>query len=74
MASIIKKYINSPCHVNLIPLNEVKETNLETSKNVSNFKNKLLSLGINATVRRRLGSDINASCGQLRKGAKEVNQ
>lgn len=74
LASIIKKYINSPCHVNLIPLNEVKETNLETSKNVSNFKNKLLSLGINATVRRRLGSDINASCGQLRKGAKEVNQ
>ena len=74
LASIIKKYINSPCHVNLIPLNEVKETKLETSKNVSNFKNKLLSLGINATVRRRLGSDINASCGQLRKGAKEVNQ
>lgn len=74
LAAIIKKYINSPCHVNLIPLNEVKETKLETSKNVSNFKNKLLSLGINATVRRRLGSDINASCGQLRKGAKEVNQ
>ena len=74
LAGIIKKYINSPCHVNLIPLNEVKETKLETSKIVSNFKNKLLSLGINATVRRRLGSDINASCGQLRKGAKEVNQ
>ncbi len=74
LAAIIKKYINSPCHVNLIPLNEVKETKLQTSKNVSNFKNKLLSLGINATVRRRLGSDINASCGQLRKGAKEVNQ
>ncbi len=74
LAAIIKKYINSPCHVNLIPLNEVKETKLETSKNVSNFKNKLLSLGINATVRRRLGADINASCGQLRKGAKEVNQ
>lgn len=74
LAAIIKKYIKSPCHVNLIPLNEVKETKLETSKNVTNFKNKLLSLGINATVRRRLGADINASCGQLRKGAKEVNQ
>ena len=74
LAALIKKHINSPCHVNLIPLNEVKETKLETSKNVFNFKNKLLSLGINATVRRRLGSDINASCGQLRKGAKEVNQ
>ena len=74
LAAIIKKYIKSACHVNLIPLNEVKETKLETSKNVTNFKNKLLSLGINATVRRRLGADINASCGQLRKGAKEVNQ
>ena len=59
------------CHVNLIPLNEVKETRLETSKNVNKFKNKLLSLGINATVRRRLGSDIDASCGQLRRQAKE---
>ena len=71
LASVIKKHIKSPCHVNLIPLNEVKETKLSTSKNVAGFKNKLLSLGINATVRRRLGSDINASCGQLRKGAKE---
>ena len=59
------------CLVNLIPLNQVKETGLGTSKNVMNFKNKLLSLGINATVRRRLGSDINASCGQLRRQAKE---
>ena len=74
LAAIIKKYIHSPCHVNLIPLNEVKETKLSTSKNVTNFKNKLISLGINATVRRRLGSDINASCGQLRKGAKEVGK
>ena len=74
LAKLLKKYIKGPCHVNLIPLNEVKETKLETSKNVTNFKNKLLSLGINATVRRRLGADINASCGQLRKGAKEVNQ
>ena len=74
LASVIKKYIKSPCHVNLIPLNEVKETRLSTSKNVAGFKNKLISLGINATVRRRLGSDINASCGQLRKGAKEENK
>ncbi|MBE6663408.1 MAG: 23S rRNA (adenine(2503)-C(2))-methyltransferase RlmN [Ruminococcaceae bacterium] len=74
LATILKKYIKSPCHVNLIPLNEVKETGLETSKNVNNFKNKLMSLGINATVRRRLGSDINASCGQLRRQAKEENR
>ena len=71
LAHILKKYIHGPCHVNLIPLNEVKETMLETSKNVNVFKNKLISLGINATVRRKLGSDINASCGQLRRQAKE---
>ena len=74
LAGILKKYIHSPCHVNLIPLNEVKETGLGTSKNVNYFKNKLLSLGINATVRRRLGSDINASCGQLRRQAKEERE
>ena len=67
LASVLKKYMHSSIHVNLIPLNEVKETGLATSRNVNNFKNKLLSLGINATVRRRLGSDINASCGQLRR-------
>ena len=71
LAGILKKYIHGPCHVNLIPLNEVKETRLETSKNVNAFKNKLVSLGINATVRRRLGSDINASCGQLRRQEKK---
>ena len=70
LASILKKYIHGTCHVNLIPLNEVEETRLETSRNVNNFKNKLVSLGINATVRRRLGSDINASCGQLRRQEK----
>ena len=70
LASILKKYIHGACHVNLIPLNEVEETKLESSKNVNNFKNKLVSLGINATVRRRLGSDINASCGQLRRQEK----
>ena len=74
LALVLKKYIKSPCHVNLIPLNEVKETGLSTSKNVNNFKNKLTSLGINATVRRRLGSDINASCGQLRRQAKEEDK
>lgn len=74
LAAILKKYIHGPCHVNLIPLNEVKETRLETSKNVNKFKNKLLSLGINATVRRRLGSDIDASCGQLRRQAKEEDE
>ena len=71
LAAILKKHMHCPCHVNLIPLNEVVETRLETSKNVNGFKNKLVSLGINATVRRRLGSDINASCGQLRRQEKK---
>lgn len=74
LASILKKYIHGTCHVNLIPLNEVKETGLESSVNVNGFKNKLISLGINATVRRKLGSDINASCGQLRRQAKEEDE
>ena len=72
LAKILKKYMRATCHVNLIPLNEIKETSFDTSKNINNFKNKLISLGVNATVRRRLGSDINASCGQLRRKAKEV--
>ncbi|MBQ2810200.1 MAG: 23S rRNA (adenine(2503)-C(2))-methyltransferase RlmN [Clostridia bacterium] len=67
LAQVLKGYIHSTPHVNLIPLNEVESTRLSTSKNVNAFKNKLISLGINATVRRRLGSDINASCGQLRR-------
>lgn len=73
LARVLKKYIKSTPHVNLIPLNEVKETGLSTSKNVNIFKNKLISLGINATVRRRLGSDINASCGQLRRQSQKNN-
>jgi 23S rRNA (adenine2503-C2)-methyltransferase len=71
LARLLKKHIKGPCHVNLIPLNEVSETKLESSKNANKFKNKLLSLGINATVRRKLGSDINASCGQLRHQERE---
>lgn len=72
LAKILKKHLKSSQHVNLIPLNEVSETNLQTSKNINIFKNTLLSQGINATVRRKLGSDINASCGQLRRqSAKE---
>ena len=74
LARVLKKFSLASSHVNLIPLNEVKETKLSTSKNVTKFKNKLLSLGINATVRRKLGSDINASCGQLRRQAKEEEE
>ena len=62
------------CHVNIIPVNPVRERdNSEVSpEDTENFKKLLERGGINATVRRRLGSDINASCGQLRN--KEMNK
>ncbi len=57
------------CHVNLIPLNDVKERSYKKSgtKAIEDFVKILEKSGIVATVRRRLGSDINASCGQLRR-------
>ena len=60
-----------PIHVNLIPVNEVSETGFRHSSRqaVAAFARVLESKGIRATVRRRLGSDINASCGQLRRAA-----
>ena len=69
LASVLKKHLKHPCHVNLIVLNKVDETGLESvaRKNASQFAEALKRHGINATVRRTLGSDINASCGQLRK-------
>lgn len=68
LASVLKKGMKSTCHVNLIMLNEVRETRFcSTQKErASAFCRELCSLGVNATIRRRLGSDINASCGQLR--------
>lgn len=57
------------CHVNLIPVNEVKETGYKASdrNKTQAFMNTLLSRGINTTVRRTLGADIDAACGQLRR-------
>ncbi len=54
-------------HVNLIPLNYVEESELKPSVRVAAFQKQLEKRGITATVRRRLGSDIDASCGQLRR-------
>lgn len=53
-------------HVNIIPLNEVKERGLKSSKNAYTFKNALEKLGISTTVRRTMGEDIEGACGQLR--------
>lgn len=56
-------------HVNLIPVNKVEEREYRkgSKKDIRDFEEYLLKLGINATIRRELGADINASCGQLRK-------
>lgn len=59
----------TPGHVNLIPLNEVKESPLKPSRRVSEFQHRLERQGVTVTVRRKLGSDIDASCGQLRRKA-----
>lgn len=58
-----------PIHVNLIPVNEVKESGFKSTGRdaVKRFAAELEKRGIRATVRRTLGSDINASCGQLRR-------
>ena len=58
-----------PIHVNLIPVNEVEETGFKrpVQQAIRRFAAVLEENGIRATVRRRLGSDINASCGQLRR-------
>lgn len=58
------------CHVNLIPVNRVKERDYHTASSaVADFAKRLGKRGINATVRRTLGSDIEAACGQLRRDA-----
>ncbi len=58
------------CHVNLIPVNSVKERDYKKSSDtrIKSFISVLNKYGVNVTVRRTLGSDINASCGQLRRG------
>ena len=60
-----------PGHVNLIPLNDVVESPFKPSKRIAAFQKRLESHGITATVRRSLGGDIDASCGQLRRKAME---
>lgn len=69
---LAKKLKGMLCHVNLIPINEVKENNYIRSQNqqLSSFSKILESKGVTVTVRRSMGSDIEASCGQLRRGYK----
>ncbi|WP_317347679.1 23S rRNA (adenine(2503)-C(2))-methyltransferase RlmN [Pusillibacter faecalis] len=68
---IAKRLRGMPGHVNLIPLNEVTESPFRLSRRMAAFQKQLEAQGITATVRRSLGGDIDASCGQLRRRAME---
>lgn len=70
-AQLISLLRGKLCHVNLIPVNKVEGTGYEkaSKKNIMTFKEMLEKGGVNATVRRTLGQDIEAACGQLRRSA-----
>ncbi len=71
-ADLLARHLKSaPGHVNLIGLNEVKESPLKPSRRMRQFQSRLERHGVTVTVRRKLGSDIDASCGQLRRKAME---
>jgi len=73
---LLRRLKGLPAHVNLIPLNHVEESPLKPSSRsaVMNFQKILEGGGITATVRRTLGSDIDASCGQLRRKYNKENK
>ncbi len=64
------------CHLNLIPVNPIKERDFQqpSRKNAQNFKNKLEKSGINVTIRREMGADIDGACGQLRRRYVKTNK
>ncbi len=61
------------CHINLIPVNPIKERDFKQSQkiDIEKFKNQLEKYGINVTIRREMGSDIQGACGQLRRSYKK---
>ena len=70
LAKLLHRYLSpAPIHVNLIRVNEVKETGFRhgDKKSAELFASALKRRGINATLRRRLGADVDAACGQLRR-------
>lgn len=73
--NLIKKY-NIKAHINIIRVNEIDERDFKTSneENILKFRDYLNSKGIVATIRRTLGEDINAACGQLRRKALKKGQ
>ena len=81
LANVLNRHLRTrtttmPIHVNLIPVNEVEETGFSRSSDeaVKAFAAVLEKRGIRATIRRKLGSDINASCGQLRRAEQKAEQ
>ena len=74
LGRLLKKYFagtGAPIHVNLIRVNEVKETGFKkgSADSVNAFAKTLEAMGVTATVRRRLGADVNGACGQLRRAS-----
>ena len=72
---LLKKLKGLPAHVNLIPLNNVEESSLKPSsrETVLRFQKLLEDNGVACTIRRTLGGDIDASCGQLRRKYQKTN-
>ena len=65
LAALLSDFV---CHVNIIPVNKIKERSFTSDRKAAHrFQQYLNELGINATVRRTLGADIEAACGQLRR-------
>ncbi|MDD3183751.1 MAG: 23S rRNA (adenine(2503)-C(2))-methyltransferase RlmN [Anaerostipes sp.] len=66
---LCKRLKGFPCHVNLIPVNPIKERDFKQSvpESIRDFKNILEKNRVNVTIRREMGRDINAACGQLRR-------
>lgn len=62
------------CHINLIPINEIAERDFRKSRFAQRFQKRLTDAGMNATIRRTLGADINAACGQLRRDSLNKEQ
>ena len=73
---LAKKLKTMLCHVNLIPVNDVKERDYikSSADRIRHFAAILQENGVETTVRRKLGSDINAACGQLRRGYMKKNE
>ena len=73
---LLRRLKGLPAHINLIPLNHVEESPLKPSSRnaVARFQKLLEDGGLTATVRRTLGGDIDASCGQLRRKYTKENR